>query len=145
MLGVDIDIRAHNREAISAHPLSAYIEMLQGSAVDSVIADQVRAFAEGKERVLVCLDSNHTHEHVLRELEIYAPLVTPGSYCIVYDTIIEDLPEDTYPDRPWGRKNNPKTAVREYLKDHPEFNIDSSIPAKLGITGAPDGFLLRNA
>lgn len=143
VVGVDIDIRAHNREAIEAHPLRHAITMIQGSSVEDGIAAQVRAQIEGGQRVLVALDSNHTHEHVLRELELYAPLVSPGSYCIVYDTVIEDLPEDMFPDRPWGRGNNPKTAVWQYLEDHPEFEIDSSIPAKLGITVAPDGFLRR--
>ena len=145
VVGVDIDIRAHNREAMEAHPLRHSITMIQGSSINNRIAAQVRALVEGRQRVLVVLDSNHTHEHVLRELEIYAPLVSPDSYCIVYDTLIEDLPEEMYPDRPWGQGNNPKTAVWEYLKHHPEFQIDSSIPAKLGITVAPDGFLRRQA
>lgn len=143
VLGVDIDIRAHNRSAVLAHPLVNYIEMIEGSSVAEDVMREVRAFAAGKEQVLVVLDSNHTHDHVLRELELYAPLVTPGSYCIVFDTVIEDLPDDMFPGRPWSRGNNPKTAVWQYLKDHPEFEIDSSIPAKLGITVAPDGFLRR--
>ena len=145
VLGVDIDIRAHNRAAIKAHPLSSYIEMIQGSAVDDGVAEQVRAFAAGKARVLVSLDSNHTHEHVLRELELYAPLVTPGSYCIVFDTLIEDLSDDAIGDRPWGRGDNPKTAVWEYLKSHPGFTIDKAIDHKLGMSVAPDGFLRRTA
>jgi cephalosporin hydroxylase len=103
----------------------------------------VREVAFGHERILVCLDSMHTHEHVLAELEAYAPLVTPGSYCVVFDTIIEDLPEDIFPNRPWGPGNNPKTAVWEYLGTHPEFEIDRSIPNKLLITVAPDGYLKR--
>ena len=143
VLGIDIDIRAHNREAILAHPLSPYIEMIEGSSVAEEVVRQVRAFAAGHDRVLVALDSNHTHAHVAAELQAYAPLVTVGSYCIVYDTVIEDLPADSFGDRPWGHGDNPKTAVREYLQDHPEFEIDRSIPAKLGITVAPDGFLRR--
>jgi cephalosporin hydroxylase len=145
VLGVDIDIRSHNREAILAHPLSPYIEMIEGSSVADDVISQVRHFAAGHERVLVALDSNHTHEHVAAELQVYAPLVTVGSYCIVYDTVIEDLPADSIGDRPWGPGNSPKTAVWEYLEDHPEFEIDKSIPAKLGITVAPDGFLRRVA
>lgn len=145
VIGVDIDIRAHNRRAIEAHPLRHAIAMIEGSSVDAAIAAQVRGQIESRQRVLVVLDSNHTHEHVLRELEIYAPLVTPGSYCIVYDTVIEDLPEDMFADRPWGRGDNAKTAVWQYLEDHPEFEIDAAIPAKLGITVAPDGFLRRKA
>ena len=145
VVGVDIDIREHNRAAIGAHPLRHYMRTVQGSSVADDVIDQVRALVEGRQRVLVVLDSNHTHEHVLRELELYAPLTTPGSYCIVYDTVIEDLPDGMFPDRPWGRGDNPKTAAWEYLKSHPEFEIDTSIPAKLGITVAPDGFLRRTA
>lgn len=145
VLGVDIDIRAHNHAAIEAHPLASSIEMIQGSAVAEDVAAKVRQFVGGKSRVLVALDSNHTHDHVLRELELYGPLVTPGSYCIVYDTVVEDLPADSFGDRPWGRGDNPKTAVWEYLKSHPEFEIDRSVHNKLGITVAPDGFLRRNA
>ncbi|MEA1051620.1 CmcI family methyltransferase [Lamprobacter modestohalophilus] len=112
-------------------------------AIDLVIVGQVRTLAAERQRVLVCLDSNHTHEHVLAELEAYAPLVTPGSYCVVFDTIIEDLPADMFPDRPWGPGNNPKTAVHEYLKTHPEFEIDKQIDHKLLISVAPDGYLKR--
>jgi len=143
VLGIDIDIRAHNREAIEAHPMSSRIEMIEGSSIAQDVVTQVRNVAAGYERILVCLDSMHTHDHVLAELESYAPLVTPGSYCVVFDTIIEDMPEDMFPDRPWGVGNNPKTAVWEYLKSHPEFEIDKSIQHKLLITVAPDGFLKR--
>lgn len=143
VVGVDIDIRSHNREALDAHPLRHKIEMIEGSAVDRSIASRVAAHAKGKKKILVCLDSNHTHEHVLKELELYAPLTSKGSYCIVYDTLIEDMPADAYPNRPWGAGDNPKTAVREYLKSHPEFEIDRHVQDKLQITVAPDGFLKR--
>jgi cephalosporin hydroxylase len=143
VLGIDIDIRAHNRAAIDAHPMRSRIEMIQGSSIAPGVADQVRARAQGKQRVLVALDSNHTHAHVLEELKLYAPLVTPGSYCIVFDTVIEDMPGDMFPDRPWGKGDNPKTAVWEYLDGHPEFEIDRSIHEKLLITVAPDGYLKR--
>ena len=145
VLGIDIDIRAHNREAIEAHPMYSRIEMIEGSSIDSNIISQVREFSKGHECILVCLDSNHTHNHVLAELEAYAPLVSKGSYCIVFDTIVEDMPDGTFPDRPWGPGNNPKTAVREYLKTHTEFKIDESIQDKLQITVAPDGYLRRNS
>jgi cephalosporin hydroxylase len=143
VIGLDIDIRAHNRTAIEAHPMASRIKMLQGSSVDPHIVAEVKKIAANYKRILVCLDSNHTHEHALAELEAFAPLVTPGSYCVVFDTIIEDLPEDSFPDRPWGRGDNPKTAVREYLKSHPEFSIDKSIDHKLLISVAPDGYLKR--
>ncbi len=143
VLGIDIDIRAHNRAAIEAHPMASRIQMIQGSSIDPATIDQVRAIAANYSRVLVCLDSNHTHEHVLAELHAYAPLTSKGSYCVVFDTIIEDIPKEMFPDRPWGPGDNPKTAVWEYLKTHPEFEIDKSIQHKLLITVAPDGYLCR--
>jgi cephalosporin hydroxylase len=143
VLGVDIDIRAHNRAAIEAHPLARRIDMIQGSSIAPEVVAQVKKAAAGQESVLVILDSNHTHEHVLAELEAYAPLVTRGNYCIVFDTLVEDMPTELFPDRPWGPGDNPKTAVWEYLKSHPEFEIDQSIPHKLLITVAPDGYLKR--
>ena len=143
VLGLDIDIREHNRKAIEAHPMAHLIKMIQGNSVAVEIIDQVRAFAKNYSRILVALDSNHTHDHVLAELNAYAPLVTNGSYCVVFDTIIEDMPAGSFPDRPWEKGNNPKTAVWEYLKSHPEFEIDKSIENKLLITVAPDGFLKR--
>jgi cephalosporin hydroxylase len=103
----------------------------------------VASVATGKERVLVSLDSNHTHAHVLAELEAYAPLTSVGSYCIVFDTVIEDMPASMFPDRPWGPGDNPKTAVFEFLKRHPEFEIQKSIDHKLLVSVAPDGFLKR--
>ena len=143
VLGVDIDIRDHNREAIESHPMFGRISMIQGSSTASEIVEQVKAKAEGKQRVLVCLDSNHTHDHVLAELEAYAPLTSLGSYCVVMDTVVEDMHESMFADRPWGVGDNPKTAVWEYLKTHPEFEIDKSIDHKLLISVAPDGYLKR--
>ncbi|MCI5133596.1 MAG: cephalosporin hydroxylase [Candidatus Electrothrix sp. AW2] len=143
VLGIDIDIRAHNRAAIEAHPMYSRIQMIEGSSIAPEIIDQVKTIASEYKRILVCLDYNHTHDHVLAELEAYAPLTSVGSYCVVFDTIVEDLPADMFPDRPWGPGNNPKTAVWEYLKTHSEFEIDKSIQHKLLITVAPDGYLKR--
>jgi cephalosporin hydroxylase len=143
VLGIDIDIRAHNRAAIEAHPLAHKIQMIQGSSVSPDITAQVQDVAKDYRSILVLLDSNHTHEHVLAELSCYAPLTSKGSYCVVFDTIIEYLPENAFRNRPWARGNNPATAVREYLKTHPEFEIDESIQTKLLITVAPDGYLKR--
>lgn len=145
VLGIDIDIRAHNKSAILEHPMASRIQMIEGSSIDADIFAQVQKAAEGYKRVLVCLDSNHTHDHVRSELELYAPLTSVGSYCVVFDTLIEDMPADEYPDRSWGPGNNPKTAVWDYLKTHDEFEIDKSIPAKLLVTVAHDGFLKRIA
>lgn len=143
VLGIDIDIRAHNRTAIEAHPMANRINMIQGSSIEQDVIAQVHEYAKGYKRILVSLDSNHTHEHVLAELEAYAPLTTKDSYCVVFDTVIEDLTDGMFPDRPWGKGDNPKTAVWKYLKTHPEFEIDKSIQHKLLITVAPDGYLKR--
>lgn len=141
VLGIDVDIREHNRRAIESHPLSRRIRMFQGSSIDSKTVQVARDLAQTKKRVLVALDSNHTHDHVLRELDLYSPLVTKDSYLVVFDTIIEDMPDGYYPDRPWGRGNNPKTAVHEFLKKSNRFMIDKEIESKLLITVAPDGYL----
>lgn len=143
VLGLDIDIRPHNRDAIEAHPMSSRIQMIQGSSIAPDVIAQVKEIAQGYGTVLVCLDSNHTHEHVLAELEAYAPITSVGSYCVVFDTVVEDMPKEMSPNRPWGPGDNPKTAVWEYLKTHPEFEIDKSIQHKLLITVAPDGYLKR--
>jgi cephalosporin hydroxylase len=143
VLGVDIDIRSHNKEAIEDHPMSSRIQMIEGSSIDASIIEQIKKISLNYNRILVCLDSNHTHNHVLAELKAYAPLVSLESYCIVFDTIIEDLPTDTFLDRPWGAGNSPKTAVHEYLKFNSEFIIDKKIQDKLLITVAPGGYLKR--
>ncbi|HBH32932.1 MAG: cephalosporin hydroxylase family protein [Desulfofustis sp. PB-SRB1] len=143
VMGIDIDIRAHNREAIEAHPMFSRIDMIEGSSIAPEVIDQVNKVAANHERILVCLDAMHTHDHVLAELEAYAPLVNPGSYCVVFDTIIDNMPAEMFPDRPWGPGNNPKTAVHQYLKTHPEFEIDKQIEHKLLISVAPDGYLKR--
>lgn len=142
IVGIDIDIRKHNRDAIESHPMFKRISLLEGSSVSDDIVNQAKAFIKPGMTVLVSLDSNHTHDHVLRELELYAPMVTVGSYCVVFDTIVEDMPKAMY-DRPWDVGNNPKTAVFEYLKTHPEFEINKAIDNKLLISVAPDGYLKR--
>ena len=141
VLGIDIEIRPHNRAAMEAHPMAHLIEMLEGSSVAPDVVEQVKAVTKGHKNILVFLDSNHTHKHVLAELEAYTPLTSVGSYCVVWDTGIEDLPVGFCTDRSWGKGNNPKTAVREFLKTNDRFEIDKEIEYKLLITAAPDGFL----
>jgi len=141
VLGIDIDIREHNLKEIENHTMFRRITMLEGSSISDEIAQKVEAVAKDYNQIMVVLDSNHTHDHVLKELEIYSPLVTFGSYCVVFDTIIEDMPEGSFPDRPWDKGNNPKTAVQEFLKRNNRFEIDKSIQNKLLITVAPDGYL----
>ena len=155
VIGVDIDIRAHNRTAIEAHPLAHKIATIQGSSIDPDIFAQVRQQAEGYERVMVFLDSNHTHAHVLNELELYAPLTSQGSYCVVWDTGVEVLPDEMCADRPWGKGNNPMTAVWEYMERLADegrsgvdgaplsFAYDKVIESKITVTASPNGFLRR--
>jgi cephalosporin hydroxylase len=143
VLGIDIDIRPHNKKAILSHPMSKMITMLEGSSIDEKVIAKVKEFARDKKRILVCLDSNHTQAHVLAELRAYAPLVGVGSYCLVGDTGLEDLPDGSTSDRPWGKGNNPKTAVWEFLKENNDFQIDKIIESKLILTGSPDGYLKR--
>lgn len=145
VLGIDIDIRPHNRVAIESHPMSVYLEMIEGSSIAQDVIAKVKTIAARYTKVLVIFDSNHTHDHVLAELEAYAGLTSLGSYCVVFDTVVEDMPDDMFPDRPWGVGDNPKTAVREYLKSHKEFEVDKKIQNKLLLTVAPDGYLRRMA
>lgn len=142
-LGIDIDIRRHNREALEEHPMLRRAAMFEGSSIAPDMVARVHNFAEKFSRVMLVLDSNHTHEHVLAELNAYAGLVTKGSYCVVFDTVVEYMPEDSFPDRAWGRGNNPMTAVQSFLEEHPEFEVDTGIDDKLLITAAPKGYLLR--
>jgi cephalosporin hydroxylase len=142
IVGIDIDIREHNKKAIESHPMYKRISMIQGSAIDGDIINQVREKAREKKAIMVSLDSNHTHAHVLEELKLYSPFVTRNSYLVVFDTIIEDMPKAMY-DRPWDKGNNPKTAVWEFLKTNTDFEIDKSIDNKLLISVAPQGYLKR--
>ncbi len=155
VLGVDIDIRDHNRAAIENHPMANWISMIQGPSLDHDVVAKVNDFAKNYERILVCLDSNHTHEHVLGELEAYAPLTSKGSYCLVFDSIVDDLPADMFPDRPWAPGDNPKTAIRDYLKlldgegrkavdgDRLELERNAQLEDKLMLSVAPEGYLRR--
>jgi cephalosporin hydroxylase len=140
VIGVDIDIRPHNRVEIEAHPLARRITMIEGSSIDPSVVEQVRARVAGRPAMVV-LDSNHTHEHVLSELRLYSPLVRSGSYLAVFDTVIEDLPAELYPDRPWGPGDSPKSAVRQFLEETDRFEVDAEMDGKLLLTVAPEGFL----
>ena len=143
VLGIDIDIRSHNRAEIESHPMSKRITMLEGSAISQEIIEKIKPFVEGKKTVMVCLDSNHTHDHVLAELQLYSPFVTVDSYLVAFDTIVEDLPADLYKDRPWSVGDNPKTAVWEFLKSNDDFVINNEIDNKLLVSVAPSGYLKR--
>jgi cephalosporin hydroxylase len=139
VVGIDIDIRSHNRTEIENHPMYKRITMLEGDSTNQDIASKVYEICKNKKNILIILDSNHTHEHVVKELNLYSPLVTVGSYLVIMDTVVEDLPEN--PDRPWGKGNNPKTAVKEFLKKTDRFVVDEAVQSKLLITVAPEGYL----
>jgi len=141
VLGIDIEIRPHNRKAIEEHFLSKRIKMIEGSSIEKETISKVEKTVQGKKKILVILDSNHTHEHVIAELQHYSKFVNKDSYLIVLDTIIEDMPQNFFKDRPWNKGNNPKTAVHEFLKKNQRFKIDKEIDTKLLITVAPDGYL----
>lgn len=143
VLGLDIDIREHNKKAVEAHPLSKKITMYEGSSIDPEIIKKVKLFAKDKKRIMVFLDSNHTHAHVLEELRAYAPLVTIGSYCVVGDTGIEDVEQDLIVNRDWGKGNSPKSALKEYLSIDDNFIIDKYYESKILMTGSSDGYLKR--
>lgn len=143
VLGIDIDIRKHNQDAIRKHFLSPWISMIQGSSIDDSIVNQVKQYARDYQKVMVLLDSNHTHLHVTQELEAYANLVTPNSYLVVYDTFVHFVSKELFEDRPWSPSDNPYLAVQEFLLEHPEFEVDKQIETKLQITVAPSGFLKR--
>jgi cephalosporin hydroxylase len=141
VVGVEIELRHHNRVAIDNHPMRKRISMIEGSSIDPAVVARVRDLVKPGRTAMVLLDSNHTHEHVLRELELYSAFVNAGSYLVVFDTVIEDQPEGYWPDRPWGKTNNPKTAVWEFLKKCDRFVIDKEIENKLLITVSRDGYL----
>jgi cephalosporin hydroxylase len=141
VVGIDIDIRTPNREAIERHPMAPWISLIEGSSTSEAVLEQVRAVAASHRKVMVILDSNHTHGHVARELELYSPLVCKGSYLIVMDTVIEDMAPGAFPDRPWGPGNNPKTAVREFLARNSRFVVDEELERTLLISVAPSGYL----
>lgn len=143
VLGVDIDIREHNKKAIVDHPMYKRIEMIQGSSIDTDIVSKVKDFAYKYKKIMVVLDSNHTHDHVLEELKLYSGFVSMNSYLVVFDTIVEDLPEECIFDRPWGKGNNPKSAVYEWLKTHSNFEIDKAMDNRLLVSVAPNGYLKR--
>jgi cephalosporin hydroxylase len=119
------------------------IKMIEGSSVSTEVINQVKEIVKGRKRILVILDSNHTHDHVAKEIGLYQELVSVGSYLLVFDTIIEDMPPSFSNDRPWTVGDNPKTAVHEFLKTNSDFIIDRQIQDKLLITVAPDGYLKR--
>lgn len=141
VIGVDIEIRRYNRLAILSHPLSKRITLVEGSSTDPATLARIKSLIPANASVLITLDSNHTREHVAAELAAYAPLVTPGSYLVVFDGVMADL-HDVPGGKPEWSIDNPTTAVREFLVGHPEFVVDPYYN-RLGVTHVPGGFLQR--
>jgi len=144
VIGIDIDIRSHNLKAIKNHPLKFKIDLIEGSSIDTFIYKKVKEKIKKENKVFVSLDSNHTEDHVYEELNLYADLVSKGSYCVVFDTLIEDLPKGTFPNRPWDKGNNPKTAIEKWISKHPNFQVCNQIDNKLLISCSPKGYIKRN-
>ncbi len=145
VIGVDIDIRKHNRDAIRSHPLANKIVMLEGSSIEQAIYKEIRELIPDGAKVMIMLDSNHTEEHVLEELRLYKSLVTKNSYLIVCDTIVAQMPPGSFEDRPWDINNNPKGAVEKFLKESKNFVVDTDIDNKLLLSMSPKGYLRRVA
>jgi len=143
VVGIDIDIRSHNKKLIQEHPLSSRIEMIEGSSIESGTVEKVYKIAERYEKIMICLDSNHTYEHVSKELEIYAPLTSVGNYCIVLDTTIDFMPQSLLSKKPWAKGNSPRTAALKFIKENPNFEVDKRIENKLLLTNGIDGYLKR--
>jgi cephalosporin hydroxylase len=143
VIGVDVEIRPHNRAAIDAHPLRRRIDLIEGSSIAADTLAAVREAASGARTVLVFLDSNHSEQHVLQELECYAALVTPGSYLVAHDGAqawVWDIPRG----KPEWKTDHPLTAIHEFLAHHPEVTIDPHW-TRYGITSSPDGWLKKTA
>ena len=141
VVSVDIDVREHNRRAVEEHPLGSRVDFVEGSSTAPDTMDRVRALVSGSARVMVVLDSNHTHEHVLDELRLYGPLVTEGQFLVVSDTVVEDIPPQTHRPREWGPGNNPKTALQEYLRETNRFEPDPWFNSKVLVTSSRGGYL----
>ena len=142
-IGIDIDIRKHNLNEIKKNPYFNVIHLLEGSSISTRIKRKVYKIAKNFKKILLLLDSNHTHKHVLKELEFYTPLISKGSYCIVYDTFINDLENSLFKNKHWSKQKNPKTAVIEFLRKNKNFKIDTQINNQLLITSARDGYLKK--
>ena len=144
VVAVDIDIRAHNRKAIEEHPMADRVVLIEGSSTDPAVLDEIRTQIGDAERVMVVLDSHHSHEHVLRELRLYSPLVTQGQFMVVADTLVEDLPVQEHRPRPWGPGDNPKTALDAFLAEEPGvFDVDKFSNDKVLLSSSRGGYLRR--
>jgi cephalosporin hydroxylase len=143
VIGIDVEIRSHNRDSIERHPLSKRIELIESDSLSLDLNLNLSKICKDYERVMVILDSNHTHDHVLNELRLYSKFVTQGQYLIVADTIVEHIPEQSHRPRPWGVGNNPLTALNEFMTSNNSFIHDEVVNGKLLISSSPGGYLIR--
>ena len=143
VIGIDIDIRQHNRELIENHFLSDKIEMIESSSVNKGTFNKIKSLSKDYSNILVMLDSNHTESHVLEELNLYSSLISKNSYCIVFDTIVEKMDSEFSKNRPWNKKNSPQSAIQKFLKRNNNFVVDKTIDKKIILSMAPGGFLKK--
>lgn len=143
VIAIDPVVHDHVRTMLAEHPLAKRIDAIEGSTIDAATLERVRSLIGERTPVMVILDHNHTHAHVLRECELYSELVSAGSYMVVLDTIMEDMPDGYFAGKPYGKGNNPGTAVREFLATHDHFDVDHDIEDRVLMTLAPGGFLRR--
>lgn len=143
VIGIDIDIREHNRREIESHPMYKNIILVEGPSTSDNVVQEVDEYVKlnGCKTILVALDSNHTHDHVLQELRSYSKYVTKGSYLVVFDTTIDNMPKGHFEDKPWDKGGNPKSAVKEFLEENDRFEIDTNLNSKLLISANLDGWL----
>lgn len=144
VIGVDIYIPQDLRERLALHgKISQRINLIEGSSVEKLTIEKIKSIIKGSQKLLIILDSHHTFKHVLKELRLYSTLVGKGFYIICGDTIIEDIPEQKHRSRLWGHGNNPKIALKQFLKENNKFKIDEQIKNKLLLSCNADGYLIR--
>ncbi len=145
VIGVDIDIRTHNRESIEAHPMSKRVTLIEGGSVDKDVLEKVRAEIPDGARVMVVLDSDHSRDHVLAECRAYGPMVTKDCYLVVADTLVGHVNEENAPknrSQLWYKGNDPLTATNDFLEEQDRFQVDAVTNGKLVLSSSPGGYLL---
>jgi cephalosporin hydroxylase len=144
VLGIDWKIFPHTIDSLRGHPLMEGVELLEANSASGESESAVKSFIGEADRAVLILDSNHTHEHVLAELDLLAPLLPGGGIVLVADTLIEEFPLGYYKDRPWDRGNNPATAVREFLFKHTDFHRSTEWSRRALLSEFRDGIICRD-
>ena len=141
VIGIDVTIPAHNRDAIMSTPVSHRITLIEGSSSDPEVFEQISSQIPEGSNILLVLDSNHTHDHVLAELKLWSPLLQKGNFIIVSDTIVEVIPEQKHRPRPWGPGNNPMTGMQEFLESNGRFTSSNAYSDRAIVSFNPSGYL----